>query len=200
MKIVKPSMELSLLEYRRIALMSLWAGLLVTVGMFFALIPNMELLLLCAFLGGIALGPKRGFIVALMGEAIFSALNPVGSGLGFPILYGFQIISVGLCGLVGGFMARFFQRKHHYLIVLIVLSVTGFLLTLTYDLLTALSFPLSSGMTDGTIWATLATGLVFFTMHLVSNTILFGLFGPGLIDLVNRQLDMHGLQEGYRVL
>jgi len=192
-------MELSLQDYRRIALMSLWAGLIVTVGMVFALIPNMELVILSAFLGGIALGPKRGFIVAFIGEAIFSALNPIGSGLGFPILYGFQVFTIGLSGLVGGLTSRFFAREGHYLQFSILLGITGFLLTLIYDVLTALSFPISSGMTEGTIWATLTTGLVFFTMHLVSNTLLFGFFGPGLVQLVNRQLEMHGMLEVKRV-
>jgi len=192
-------MELSLQDYRRIALMSLWAGLIVTVGMVFALIPNMELVILSAFLGGIALGPRRGFIVAFIGEAIFSALNPIGSGLGFPILYAFQVFTIGLSGLVGGLTSRFFAREGHYIQISIILGITGFLLTLIYDVLTALSFPISSGMTEGTIWATLTTGLVFLTMHLVSNTLLFGIFGPGLVQLVIRQLEMHGMLEVKRV-
>ncbi|MBT4035272.1 MAG: hypothetical protein HOB84_09935 [Candidatus Marinimicrobia bacterium] len=189
-------MEFSLLEYRRIALMSLWIGLIVTVGMVFALIPNVELIILSAFLGGVALGPRRGFIVALVGEAIFSALNPIGSGLGFPILYVFQITSVGFSGLIGGILSRFLTLQNNYMIITITLGLVGFLLTLIYDALTALSFPISSGMTEGTIWATLSTGLIFFVLHLVSNTALFGLFGPGLVQLVHRQLEMHGLMRG----
>lgn len=192
-------MEISLHEYRRIALMSLWVGLIVTVGMVFALIPNVELIMLSTFLAGVALGPKRGVIVALVGEALFSALNPVGSGLGFPILYGFQIFSVSLSGLAGALLSGYLSREQHGLPVSIVLGATGFALTLIYDLLTALSFPLSSGMTEGTIWGTITTGLVFFTMHLISNTLIFALFGPGLVKLVNRQLEMHGLLRGQHV-
>ena len=189
-------MELSLLEYRRFALMSLWTGLIVTVGMVFALIPNLELIMLSTFLGGVVLGPRRGLIVAMVGEAIFSALNPIGSGLGFPILYTFQILSMGLSGFTGGILASVFRRQHNHLIFSLSLGLLGFLLTLVYDMLTALSFPISSGMTEGAIWATLSTGLLFFVMHLVSNTMLFGLFGPGLVELVNRQLEMHGLLGG----
>ncbi len=193
-------MELSLLEYRRFALMSLWTGLIVTVGMVFALIPNIELIILSAFLGGVAMGPRRGLIVAMVGEAIFSALNPIGSGLGFPILYAFQIFSVGLSGLSGGMLSRILRAQHNYLIVSIGMGALGFLLTLIYDTLTALSFPLSSGLTDGTIWATFSIGLIFFVMHLVSNTVLFGLFGPGLVQLVHRQLEMHGLTGDQRAI
>ncbi len=189
-------MEISLSEYRRIALMSLWTGLIVTVGMVFALIPNVELIILSAFLGGLALGPRRGFIVAMVGEAIFSALNPMGSGLGFPVLFLFQIISIGISGLTGGMLSRFLAKEHTSLMIAITLGFIGFLLTMIYDALTALSFPISSGMTEGTVWATLSVGLIFFVTHLVSNIILFSLFGPGLVRLVLRQLEMHGLLRG----
>ncbi len=189
-------MEITLHEYRRFALMSLWTGLIVTVGMAFTLIPNVELIILSAFLGGVALGPKRGAIVAIVGEAIFSALNPIGSGLGFPILYAFQILSIGFSGLTGGLMGKSLGFEKTYIPQSILLGVVGFLLTLFYDILTALSFPISSGMTEGTLWATITTGLVFFIMHLISNTVLFSLFSPGLIRLVNRQLEMHGLLRG----
>lgn len=189
-------MEMSLLQYRWIALMSLWTGLIVTVGMVFALIPNIELILLTAFLGGIALGPRRGLIVAVVGEGIFSALNPVGSGLGFPVLYAFQIVSVGFCGFMGGALATLLARIQRSWMASLFMGGMGLFLTLFYDMLTALSFPISSGMVSGTLWATLTTGMVFFATHVVANTILFGTFGPGMVHLVNRQLKMHGLGGG----
>lgn len=187
------SMELSLADYRRFALMSLWTGMIVTVGVGFALIPNIELITISAFLGGVALGPKRGFLVAALGEAIFSALNPIGSGLGFPVLFAFQIVSVGVSGLLGGLLRGTLERVSHGLSTALILGFIGFILTLLYDSLTALSFPISAGLTEGTLGAILATGLVFFIMHLVSNTLLFGMFGPSLVSLVRRQLDMHGM-------
>jgi len=190
------SSQLSVLEYRRLALMSLWVGLIATVGILFAFVPNLELVLLVAFLGGVALGPVNGFYVAVLGEAVFSAFNPIGSGLGFPILYLFQIVSVGMSGLMGGLLASYLRSNDSPLMTSLSMGVSGLLITLFYDLLTALSFPLSTGLTEGTIWATLAAGLIFFIMHLVSNTILFTLFGPGLVHLIHRQLLIHGLDRG----
>jgi len=175
--------------------MSLWVGLIVTLGMVFALVPNLEMILLTAFLGGVALGVRRGIIVAVVGEALFSALNPIGSGLGFPILYLLQIMSVGTAGLVGALLRGFLGSDRPALLRTAIMGGAGFLLTLYYDLITAFSFPLSTGMTEGTLWGTLTAGLAFFTMHIVSNTLLFASFGPGLIGLVNRQLEMHGLLE-----
>ncbi len=183
----------SLMEYRRLALMALWTGLIATVGIFFAFIPNIELVILSAFLGGVALGPKRGFIVAVIGEAIFSALNPIGSGLGFPLLYLFQLVSVGLSGLGWGLLFTSVKSIKHPVLQAALLGGAGFGFTLVYDVLTALSFPLSSGMTEGTLIGSITTGFIFFFMHLVSNTLLFSLFGPGLVRLVDQQIMMNGL-------
>ncbi|MCF7823809.1 MAG: hypothetical protein K9N35_06505 [Candidatus Marinimicrobia bacterium] len=189
-----PPMMMSVLDYRRLALMSLWIGLISTVGVVFAFIPNMELVTLTAFLGGIALGPGKGFLVAMLGEALFSAINPIGSGLGFPILYLFQIAGIGLSGLSGGLLAKWLISKESVLTKSIIMGFLGLILTFIFDLLTALSFPLSAGMTEGTLLATIGTGMLFFVMHMVSNTILFTLFGAAFIDLIDRQLLMHGLK------
>jgi len=189
----KPDQNLSVGEYRRLALISLWVGLIATVGIVFAFIPNVELVILVAFLGGAALGARTGFFVAVLGEAIFSAINPIGSGLGFPILYLFQILSVGFSGMMGGLLAKSLLSMDSLIQKSALLGLSGFVITLFYDLLTALSFPLSTGLTEGTLWGTIATGLAFFVMHMVSNTILFTLFGPGLLHLVEQQLLMHGL-------
>ncbi len=189
-------MPISLKDYHQLALMSLWTGLIATVGIVFAFIPNVELVILSAFLGGTALGAKRGFIAAVVGEAIFSALNPIGSGLGFPILFLFQMTSVGLSGWLGGVLGPRLQRSLRSIHIHFLLGVIGFLLTLFYDVLTALSFPISGGMVDGTIWGSLVAGLIFFIIHLVSNTTLFTLFAPSLIRLIENQLQMYGLGRG----
>lgn len=186
-------MDMSLIEYRRLALMSLWTGLIATLGIIFAFIPNVELVILAAFLGGIGLGPKYGFIVAVLGEAIFSALNPIGSGLGFPVLYLFQIISVGLCGVIGGITAGLFNKTKISMGSSILLGMIGFCLTLFYDFITTLSFVITSGITEETLLGSIGSGLLFFIIHIASNTIIFALFGSGLIQLVNRQLRMHNL-------
>ena len=186
--------EMSLQDYRRLALMALWTGMIAALGIVFVFVPNIELVILTAFLAGIALGPANGLLVAVLGEAIFSALNPIGSGLGFPVLFVLQIAGVGLSGLVGGLIAPLLRRLTTAVLQALTLGVVGFLLTLIYDILTALSMPLAAGITEGTLWATLVGGLAFFVMHLVSNTILFAVFGPGLVDLVREQMDIHGLQ------
>jgi len=186
--------DLTLLEYRRLSLMALWSGMLVVVGLVFAFIPNLELVTLTAFLGGIALGPRRGLILAVVGEGLFSAMNPIGSGLGFPILFLMQIFAIGLAGLAGGLVGPLLEKFNSPLIHSLVMAGCGLLLTLIYDLLTALSLPLSSGIIEGTLLGSVLAGMAFFVLHLVSNTLLFAIFGPGLCHLVQRQLLIHNLR------
>jgi len=184
---------MTLFEYRRLALMALLTGLIATLGIAFVFIPNVELVILTAFLAGVALGPKQGLIVAVLGEAIFSALNPIGSGLGFPILFALQIFAVGLSGLAGGLLRFIFRTQVNPVSLGLLLGLTGFLLTLNYDILTSLSMPLASGVIDGTIVGTIVSGLVFFVMHMLSNTILFAVFGPPLATLIQDQMSIYRL-------
>ncbi|MCF7807178.1 MAG: hypothetical protein K9N38_01475 [Candidatus Marinimicrobia bacterium] len=193
MKIRSSESALSVNDHRQVALQALWVGLIVTVGVIFVFIPNIELISFVAFLGGIALGARRGLFVAVLGEAIFSAFNPIGSGLAFPVLYMFQLVSVGLAGLVGGLMLPLIQRLGSVTLRATLLGVAGFMLTLIYDILTSLSLPISTGMTEGTIIGSLSAGIFFYMAHLVSNTLIYSSLGPPMIKLVNRQLLMHRL-------
>lgn len=193
--IPKIESTVSVLDYQRIALQALWVGLIATVGVIFVFIPNIELVIFVAFIGGTALGVRKGLIVAILGEAIFSAFNPIGSGLAFPILYGFQVFSVGLAGAVGGLISPVILKMDSMATRGVLLGASGFILTFIYDILTSLSLPLSTGMTEGTILGSLSAGIVFYTAHLVSNTLIFSTLGPEMIQLVRRQLLMHRLIE-----
>jgi uncharacterized membrane protein len=161
----------------------------------FVLIPNIELVTFTAFLGGSVFGVRKGLLVAALGEAIFSAINPIGSGLGYPILYLFQIISIGGAGMVGGLLSPLIMKLRSNLLQVLSLGIVGFLLTFFYDVLTGLSLPLSTGIMEGTIWGSISTGIIFYLAHMISNTAIFSLFGLGMLKLTNRQLIMHGFRE-----
>ncbi len=180
-----------LIEYRRLTLAAFWIAIMFTVGVFFAFIPNIELITTLAFLAGVAFGHWGGMAVAMTGEALFSSLNPLGSGLAFPILLFLQVLSVGLSGWMGGIFAH---RKipEHSLALSVSLAGIGLILTLLYDFLTALSLPLTAGMEDQSFWAATLAGLPFFATHMGSNTLLFGLFMPELVGFVKRMLSMYG--------
>ncbi|OIO61912.1 MAG: hypothetical protein AUJ47_08695 [Candidatus Marinimicrobia bacterium CG1_02_48_14] len=186
-------MTLSLLEYRRAALAAMLMALLLAVGMTLVFIPNLELVTATAFLIGFLLGPKWGWWVAGLGEALFSAMNPIGSGLAFPILYGFQIIAISLTGFIGGVVGQRLTMDRPFVISRIWFGVLGSTLALIYDFLTALSFPLTAGLGGWPLLTATVLGLGFFIIHIAVNFVVFSTILPALMSASRRQLMIHGL-------
>lgn len=187
------TLMLSLSEYRRTALAAMLIALLITVGMTFVFIPNLELIIATAFLAGFLLGPRWGWWVAGLGEALFSAMNPIGSGLAFPVLYAFQIMAITFTGFVGGV---FSQRQITEPLSKYSRMGFGFLgggLAMLYDFLTTLSFPLTAGIGGWSLVTAAVLGLGYFVIHIVSNFIIFSTILPGMMILGRRQLMVHGL-------
>jgi len=184
-------MQLTLTDYRRLALAAFWVGLMVTGGVFLAYIPNFEVLTTLAFLAGATFGSRRGAVIAITGEGLFSTMNPMGSGLSFPILLLFQVLAMGLIAVVGGLFRNWMLRDRP-LRKSVMLGLTGAVLTFFYDFLTALSWPLTAGTEEGVLMAVSVAGLPFYTMHIVSNTLIFALFMPGLLRFTRYHLMLHG--------
>ncbi len=85
-----------------IALTAILVALSVALGFLLISVPNVELLTFSVFASGAVLGRWRGALVGALAMAVYSGINPYGSGLGFPPLYFAQILSASLTGLSGG--------------------------------------------------------------------------------------------------
>lgn len=186
-------MTLTLIEYQRAALAAMLVALLLAVGVTFVFIPNFELVTTTAFLTGYLMGPRWGWWVAGLGEALFSAINPIGSGLAFPVLFLFQILSIMFVAGVGSLFYRYQMAEQPGTGTHIWLGVLGGGLTLIYDFLTALSFPLTAGIGGWTLLTVAVLGLGFFIVHIVVNSLLFAMVLPHLMYLGRRQLMLHGI-------
>ena len=75
---------------------SIFCAMAIAMGFSLKMIPNIELITVIIFLYGVTLNFKWGAIVGLVAMAIYSGLNPLGSGLSFPPLYFAQIIGMSL--------------------------------------------------------------------------------------------------------
>jgi hypothetical protein len=180
----------------RIADTGILLALFLALGYLFLYIPNVEFITLIAWLGGLLLGAGRGLFVALVGEAIFSVMNPLGSSLVFLPLFVAQITGFALIALSGA-AARFWISKllHHKLLLTVFAALNGLLVTLIYDLLTTLAFPLASGFSKEQTIATLLAGIPFVSIHLVVNTATFALILPSLLLQIARFFPRFGLQK-----
>jgi len=185
---------MNLTSYKALALAALWVGLIVVTGILFAFIPNVEGVTALVWTAGYLLGLKRGVMVAAVGEALFSALNPMGSGLGFPVLFLLQVFSMMGVAALGGILTRPALHLPPFLLRF-ALGFLGALVTLSYDLLTALSFPLAAGMAPATWGAAVLAGLPFYVIHIAANALLFALFLPALWRNIREHLEQYGLME-----
>jgi len=156
------------------------------LGYAFLYIPNVEFITFVAFLSGLMLGWKRGVIVALTGELVFSVANPMGSGLSYPPLLIAQLLGFLLISS-SGYMLRQPVRliRHERRILTALFGASGFILSLIYDSLTTLAFPLASGFSGAQIWAVYIAGIPFYLIHIASNTLIFSILGPVIIHTIN---------------
>ena len=158
----------------------------IAVGMGFSLmfIPNIELITVVVFLAGVYLGMGWGGLVGFTAMGIYSGLNPMGSGLSFPPLFLMQVIGMALAGIIGGLVRPLIIEKKINFLLMASLSFIGFTITLIYDLLTLLSYPISAGLGFSGILAALLKGLGFTLLHEISNAVVFTATVPPVLRYI----------------
>ena len=87
----------------RLAFTALFAALAAALGFAGALVPNVELITLAVFLGGVATGVGAGIAIGVIAEFVFSILNPLGPAL--PFVFAAQLLGMGIAGAAGGILA-----------------------------------------------------------------------------------------------
>ncbi|MCB9514961.1 MAG: hypothetical protein H6693_02075 [Candidatus Latescibacteria bacterium] len=78
---------------RRTVRIALFAALAAALGFLLAPVPNVELVTFSLFVAGSALGPTGGAAASLIAIALYYGLNPYGSSLAFPLLFGAQLVA-----------------------------------------------------------------------------------------------------------
>ena len=116
--------------------------------------------------------------------AIYSGMNPMGSGLSFPPLFAMQIIGMSLTGIIGGLVRPFFFVKQFNIFLISSLAILGFTVTLIYDMLTLIAYPIAAGLGFSGMLAALIKGLGFTLLHEISNAIVFVVSIPRVIKLL----------------
>ena len=149
-----------------------------------SLIPNIELITVVVFLSGLYLGIRWGGVVGMTSMAIYSGMNPMGSGLSFPPLFAMQIIGMSLTGIIGGLVRPFFFVKQFNVFLISSLAILGFTVTLIYDMLTLIAYPIAAGLGFSGMLAALIKGLGFTLLHEISNAIVFVVSIPRIIKLL----------------
>ncbi len=162
---------------------AMFTAIFIASGWALAMVPNIEVVTAVAFVSGVTLGARRGMLIGAGGMFLFSATNPVGSGLAFPLLLASQIVAMAVVGGLGGLFFGVSLERLRSTAGRLMLAVTGLAATVLYDGLTSISFPLFSGAGRVEIVAVLISGLLFTLVHQISNTLIFFLLVPRLIEI-----------------
>lgn len=172
------------LSTKDMAMVGMLSALAVAMGYAFIFVPNIEMVSATIFISGYFLGVPKGILVGVIAESIYSAFNPMGSGLAFPYLFAAQIMGMSLFGAVGGLVGSWGDKKVFSKGKLAGFAVSGFICTIIFDLLTTLSWPLAAGFESNQMFATIALGAIFISIHVISNTLIFTIVVPSILKAV----------------
>lgn len=157
---------------RKVIRAALFTALSVALGFLLAAVPNVELITLSIFLGGVFCGPRVGSLVGVLSEFFFSLLNPLGPAL--PPLFAAQLVGFGLVGLAGGLLGPRLRPGRAGAVVASALA--GFILTLIYDALTNAATALialgTRRLAEG-LGGVFVAGALFMVIHVGVNTAVF---------------------------
>ena len=151
----------------------MFVALAVGSGFALLMVPNVELITSVVFTAGVYLGFRWGFVVGAVAEFVFSAANPLGSGLVFLPMLVAQVLGMSIVGAVGGAFGRFSQADEWSLTRRAVLAIVGVILTFQFDALTTLSYPVSVGFPFAQTSAIFLTGIGFTFLHQLANAVIF---------------------------
>ena len=179
---------------QRLVLISSFSALAVALGLAFLAVPNFELVTITFFLAGYFLGVRDGVISAILGEFVYSLLNPLGTAA--PPLLITQILAMAIIAFCGSVAAKSSfkhsdnqnKKTKFQITYAIYFGAFGFILTLLFDLLTTVSFLLFSGLSFTKFIASLIYGMYFYLVHIGMNTLIFAILLPIIIPIIKNKL------------
>ncbi len=167
---------------KKLALSGVLIALAIALKLPILSVPNVEFFSFIIFSSGYLLGMIGGVVVGIISISIYTSLiTPYGLPP-LPIAFA-QILCMALIGFAGGLAYKFnivsvdenspSRLFVHYLIM----GVFGLVLTIIYDLFTNLA----TAFVMGQFLPVMVAGIPFALIHILSNIIIFVVFGPHLL-------------------
>ncbi|MFH1690439.1 MAG: hypothetical protein ABIE42_09410 [Candidatus Eisenbacteria bacterium] len=191
---------------------AIFVALAAALGFLLLSVPNVELVTFTVFASGVVLGCWRGALVGVLAMAIYSAANPYGSGLGVPTMFVAQLAASAFTGMMGGVAAplwrgraggrsqgptaRFDVRATGRAVtgrrgLPLLAGGIGFTLTAVYQTGVIVGLAAMSPEFRTGALAVLLSNAFFSGIHLVSNTIVFAVLAPTVLQRVVRLAGSH---------
>lgn len=165
---------------KKIAKMGVFTALPIVLKIPILQIPNVEFFSFVVFTSGFLLGMLEGGIVGALSMSIYTIFNPYGLP---PLPIGIaQVLSMIFIGILGGLLYKMIHLrkiKKISLSIFICMGITGFSVTLLYDIITNLGVVIVMGQ----FIPIMIAAIPFSLIHLLSNTLIFILLTPLLFRL-----------------
>ena len=179
----------------RFALIGTFTALSIVLGYLMAYIPNIEVFTMMIFLSGFIMSKKEGAIIGLLSSSIFTFFNPLGPSP--PPLFVYQLIHYTMTGILGGLTKDFLRTKEYFkptedlyvFRVLLLFGLSGAIITFIFDILSTLFGGFVVSITLDYFVATYLLGIVFTTIHLIANILIFVFLLPGLIQIIVKLIE-----------
>jgi len=181
-------------KIRKISYSGIFIALIMAIGYSLAYIPNLELVTLLIFLAGYFMGMKYGLLIGVVGEFLFSVLNPMGSGLLFPPMLIAQIIAMGLTATIGGLLGNIIGQHPLKKHTILIFAFTGLVVTFFYDVFVSLAYPIASGFDVKQTFGIVLSGILFSIIHIVMNTLIFATLLPVIVIRINKSGIFRGIK------
>ncbi|NIM98530.1 MAG: ECF transporter S component [candidate division Zixibacteria bacterium] len=170
---------------RKIALMGVMIALAIALKLPILSIPNVEFFTFIVFSAGYLLGIYGGVFVGVISMSIYTTfVTPYGLPP-LPIAFA-QVLSMAIIGFGGGLVSksarRAFDRDSHSRTTstIILMGISGLVLTLIYDLLTNLA----SAYVVGQFLPVMIAAVPFAFIHILSNVVIFVALTPLLLKML----------------
>jgi hypothetical protein len=177
-----PEKERARIGLSDVARIGVFSALALGINAPFLAVPNVEIFSLALFLSALFLGIIDGLAVAFISGIIFVLFNPNGPQT-VPLVGLAQLFGFILFGLAGGLLRPLILRRYQTGKLVLLLTLVGAMLTLWFDFSTNFMF----AVIFGPFWPTLIGGMGFAIIHIVSNTIIFGL-SPFIIQRIWKRI------------
>jgi len=183
-------------KIKLITFSGIFISLILGVGYALAYVPNVELVTALIFMSGVLMGIRQGLIIGALGEFLFSALNPIGSGLIFPPTMIAQVVTMAIIGALGGITRNYIIAWKPTIKNCLLIFGLGLGLTLFYDIMVSLAFPISAGFNFREMIGVVIAGLGFSLIHILVNAMVFLLIVPHAVQRVYQAIPFFRTDSG----
>jgi energy-coupling factor transport system substrate-specific component len=174
---------------RKLALMGVLIALAIVLKLPLLSVPNVEFFTFTVFSSGYLLGMIEGGSVGVISISIYtSIITPYGLPP-LPVAFA-QILCMALIGFAGGVAFKFNvvalnqNPSLRPFFPILIMGISGLVLTIIYDLLTNLAVAFVMGQ----FVPVMVAAIPFTLVHTLSNIIIFGVFAPLLFKMSKIQL------------